>query len=101
MIRHIVMFKLTDEFDGKSAYENALIARDKALKLKEFIPEILKLDVVVNSKEAPQSNFDIALICDFESIKTLDIYQVHPKHKEFGKYITELREDRACIDFEI
>jgi hypothetical protein len=59
-----------------------------------------KGEVVINSAEAPESNYTIALICDFESIDDLNAYQVHPAHKKFGAFIAEIKTERACIDYE-
>jgi hypothetical protein len=100
MIKHIVMFKLKEEFNGKSAYENAVEAKEKAEKLKDLVPYIKEMEVVVNTEKAPDSNYEIALVCDFENIDDLNKYQEHEEHKKFGKYITEIRTGRACIDYE-
>jgi len=42
----------------------------------------------------------LALVCEYDDIAGLEAYQIHPLHKEFGKFITPLRDTRACIDFE-
>lgn len=97
MIKHIVMFKLKE-----STPEKVKAAKEKALELIPNVPTIRKLEIQLNSEAAPQSNFDIAIICDFDDIQGLNDYQVHPEHKKFGAYITPLREEngRACIDYE-
>ena len=100
MIKHIVMFKLLEEVNGKRKEENLLEICEKAKKLKDLIPAILSLEVQTNSSEAPESNYEFVLICDFASIEKLNEYQVHPEHIAFGKFITQLRELRACIDYE-
>lgn len=99
MIKHIVMFKLI-EANGKSAYENALEAKERFNKVIENVKELKKGEVVINSDEAPDSNYTIALLCDFENIDDLNAYQVHPVHKEFGAFIGGIKSDRACIDYE-
>lgn len=101
MVKHIVMFKLKDT-EGKTAYENALAAKELADKLPTLVPSIKKMETVINSKSAPQSNFEIALICDFEDMAALDEYQNHPEHKKFGAFIASIRAEggRACIDYE-
>ena len=83
MIKHIVMFKLK-EAEGRS----------------DNVKELKKGEVVINSKDAPESNYTIALICDFDTIDDLNAYQVHPAHLEFGKFIGTVKTDRACIDYE-
>ena len=72
MIRHIVMFKFMNNADGKTAMENAAEAKARAMSLKEQISEIKNLEVQLNSKSADSSNYEFALICDFESIEDLN-----------------------------
>lgn len=95
MIKHIVMFKLKNAAD-------AVKAKEMADKLQGVIPSLRKLEVVINSDKAPESNFELALICDFDDIDGLNEYQVHPEHKKFGAYISGIRAEggRACIDYE-
>lgn len=100
MIKHIVMFKLKDEAEGKSREENLKEALEKLSEFKASIPELVEFEARTNSKEAPQDNYDLALICDFKDIDNLNAYQVHPVHKAFGAFITPRRESRACIDYE-
>lgn len=101
MVKHIVMFKLKDA-DGKTARENAVTAKEMADKLPSLVPSIRKLEARINSQDAPESNFEFALICDFEDMAALDEYQNHPEHKKFGAFIASVRADggRACIDYE-
>lgn len=94
MVRHIVMFKLKKDADITEA-------KQKAEKLIEFIPSIEKMEVVCNSSLADESNYELALICDFKNMEDLNAYQNHPEHLKFGAYISRIRESRACIDFEI
>lgn len=99
MIKHIVMFKLK-EADGRSEYENAAEAQRRFEDVIANVKELKRGGVVINSKDAPESNYTIALVCDFESIDDLNAYQVHPAHVEFGKFIGTVKTDRACIDYE-
>lgn len=95
MVRHICMFQLKKEEKEKNLKE----ALEKAQILKE-IPYIKKFEVVTNSSNAPQNNYDLSLIFDFDSIEDLNEYQKHPNHIAFGTFITSVRENRACIDYE-
>ena len=99
MIKHIVMFKLKGT-DSRSEYENAIEAKKRFSKVIENVAELKKGEAVINSTDAPESNYTIALICDFDSIDDLNAYQVHPVHKEFGAFIAGIKTDRACIDYE-
>ena len=99
MIKHIVMFRLKAT-EGMSVYDNALEAKKRFDDVIANVKELKKGEVVINSAEAPESNYTIALICDFESIDDLNAYQVHPAHKKFGAFIAEIKTERACIDYE-
>ena len=96
MIKHIVMFKFKED----CSCEKIETAREMALALKGKVPQIKDIRVGINSDKAPESNYTIVLDVDFETIDDLNAYQVNPNHLEFGKFIKELRTDRACIDYE-
>ena len=49
MIKHIVMFKLANAAD-------AWAAKEMADKLPGLVPSIRKMEVVINSDKAPDSN---------------------------------------------
>jgi len=94
------MFKMKEMANGKSGYENALDMVARLEGFEEKIESLKKFEVKVNSKQAPDSNYELVLICDFDDIDGLNAYQVHPEHVAFGKVLSELRESRACIDYE-
>lgn len=100
MIKHIVMFKLKEEANGKTAQENLEGALELLKNFEQEIPSLVHFEARTNSAEAPESNYELALVCDFNNIEGLNEYQVHPVHKNFGSYITPVRESRACIDYE-
>ena len=98
MIKYNLTFK-SKETD-KSVYENALEAKERFNDVIKNVKELKKGEIVINSKEANQSNYTISLLCDFETIDDLNAYQVHPAHVAFGKFISTIKTDRACIDYE-
>lgn len=100
MIKHIVMFKLKEEANGKTAKENLEGALERLKNFEQEIPSLVHFEARTNSPEAPESNYELALVCDFNDIDGLNEYQVHQVHKSFGAYITPVRESRACIDYE-
>ena len=99
MIKHIVMIKLMDA-EGRTEYENAVEAQKRFENVIANVPQLKKGEIVINSKDAPQDNYTISLLCDFENIDDLNAYQVHPAHVEFGKFIGTVKTARACIDYE-
>lgn len=101
MIRHIVMFSLSDEAEGRTKAENTVLAAQMAETLRTKIESLRDYRVAVNAPVADKTNYDIALICDFDDMEGLAAYQEHPDHKEFGKFISKIRKSRSCIDFEL
>lgn len=95
MIRHICMFKLKEE----NKADNLVECVNRAQKLKG-IPQVKKFQVVQNDKRTPESNYDLSLIFDFDSVEDLDAYQKAELHLEFARFVTSIRESRACIDYE-
>lgn len=96
MIRHICMFTL--KADHKE--ENRTEFFKKAEKLRE-LEMIKQFHVVRNAEETPDSNYDVALIFDFDTVEALEEYQKSKLHIEFGKFVSSVRVDRACIDYEL
>ena len=100
MIRHICMFQLKKEANGKSKARNLEEALRRLDEMKT-IDLIKRFEVVTNYEQAPENNYDLSLIFDFDTMQDLVAYQKHPMHVEFRDFITPVRENRACIDFEI
>lgn len=100
MIKHIVFFGLADNAEGKTKAENANYIKQELENLKNLIPEIKMIEVGINHKDALTTNWDIALNSEFETLETLENYQLHPEHKRVAAYIGKVRTTRACVDYE-
>ena len=100
MIKHIVFFCLAENAEGKSKAENAQIIKSELENLKNFIPEIKKIEVGINIPNTKKTDFDIALYSEFNNFAELDIYQEHPEHKRIASYIGKVRTARAAVDYE-
>ena len=100
MIKHVVLFKLAAFAEGNSKHENALYLKDKLENLESLIPELSKIEVVLNIPGVFDQNFDLMLIAEFENLQDLDVYINHPEHVKVGSFLSKVRTDRAAIDFE-
>lgn len=96
MIRHICMFTLKAE--GKEQHIAEFMEQAESLRT---IGEIRRLEVVRNDPRTPVSNYDVALIADFDTVDDLDAYQKSPVHLAFGEFVYTVRKERACIDYEL
>lgn len=90
------MFTLKEEDKEKNIAEFC----ERAEKLRA-IEEVKGYNVVRNVAGTPDSNYDVALIFDFDTVEDLDKYQKADLHLEFGAFVSTVRTSRACIDFEI
>lgn len=99
MVKHIVLFKLKDEApaEARLAAMNAFKAAIEALPAK--IPFIRSIEVGLNIN--PAETWSIALYSEFDSLDDVRRYTVHPDHVAAGKLLAEVRESRACVDYEL
>jgi hypothetical protein len=95
------MWTLLDEKEGADKEKNRAELTSALLSLKDSIREIRAIDVKNNLKEKAGTNYDICLICDFDSYADLQRYQEHVEHQRVVSFVKKVRHSRACIDFEI
>lgn len=98
MVKHIVLFKLKDEVpaDKKLAAMAGFKAAIEALPAK--ISFIRKIEVGLNIN--PGETWSIALYSEFDTLEDVKAYAVHPDHVAAGKLLAEVKESRACVDYE-
>lgn len=99
MVKHIVLFKLKDDAsaDAKLAAMHAFKDAIEALPAK--IPFIRKIEVGPNIN--PAETWSIALYSEFDTLDDVRRYAVHPDHVAAGKLLAEVKESRACVDYEL
>lgn len=98
MVKHIVLFKLKEEVpaDVRLAAMNNFKEAIEALPAK--IPTIRKIEVGLNIN--PSETWSIALYSEFDTLEDVKQYAVHPDHVAAGKLLAEVKESRACVDYE-
>ena len=98
MVKHIVLFKLKDDApaDKKLEAMNGFKAAIEALPAK--ISVIRKVEVGLNIN--PGETWNIALYSEFDTLEDVKTYAVHPEHVAAGKLLAEVKESRACVDYE-
>ena len=97
MIRHIVLWKLAEEADGRSKSENMMIMKERLEQLVDLIPELISAEVGINING---EEYDAALTCTFQSMKDLKTYDSHPEHRKVREFITKVRLSRVAVDYE-
>ena len=95
MIRHIVMFKIKDEFKDEIPQ---LVKNFYGMKGK--IEGMVSLEAGADFLHSDRS-YDVALITEFVSHEALDAYQSHPVHLPVKKRMGEVRISSVACDYEI
>ena len=93
MIRHIVLFKIKDE------YKHELPQLVEAFYgMKGKIEGMLDLQAGQDILHSERS-YDLALITVFDSMEAFQAYQMHPVHLPVKKHMHEVRSASVACDF--
>ena len=95
MIRHIVMFRIKDEYKD----EIPQLVED-FYGMKGRIEGMLELEAGADILHSERS-YDIALITLFENREAFDAYQTHPVHMPVKNHMHEVRISSVACDFEV
>lgn len=99
MVRHIVMFKLTE-------FATPADKKAKMQEIKTGLEALIdKIDVLrmvcVDFNINPEETWDIILTTELDSLADVKTYANHPEHVAISKgIIGPVKADRACVDYE-
>ena len=91
MVKHVVMYKLKDKGNA-----DEMIRRFKSMRGK--IEVLRSLYAGKNEVESGRA-YDVALICEFDSLADLDVYANHPVHLPVKAYVQSVIEKAHSVDF--
>jgi hypothetical protein len=100
MVKHIVIWTLKDEAEGRAKAQLAAEAKKRLESMYGRIPGLLKLEAGINSGP-DKGAADLLLYCEFPDFDALKAYQEHPVHREFVEYIRKSRDTRQVVDYEV
>ena len=95
MVRHIVMWNLAEEAEGKTKAENAAILKERLEGLVGKIDGLLTAQVTINFNPA---GMDLCLYSEFTDKAALDGYQGHPLHVAVKEYVHKVVVARVVHD---
>ena len=94
MIRHIVLFKIKEEFKSEiPALAEAFYS------MKGRVEGLLEIQSGGDFLHSERS-YDLALLTVFADRAAFDAYQTHPAHMPIKKRMHEVREGSVACDFE-
>lgn len=100
MVKHIVMWTLKPEANGRPAADNAAQMKAKLEGLNGRVPGLKHLEVGVNVFAATP-DCHVVLYSELASRADLDAYQVHPLHQECVAFVKQVAASRSVLDYEI
>ena len=100
MLKHIVMWKLKEEAEGRSKKDNAAEMKKRLEALKGSIQEIVELEVGLQFEPA-EAAYDVVLYSVFKDKSGLGSYQKHPEHQKIVEFVKRIVLDRKVVDYEV
>ena len=91
MVKHVVMYKLISPDDADEMIRRFLSMRGKI--------EVLKSLYAGKNEVKSDRSYDVALICEFDSLSDLEIYANHEVHVPVKQYVHSVIERAHSVDF--
>lgn len=98
MVKHIVMWNLAEEADGRTRAENAAIMKQKLEALVGKVPGLLMAQVGLNFTPG---GADVCLYAELCDRRALAVYQDHPEHVKVKAFVHQVVTGRSAADFEV
>lgn len=95
MVKHIVMFKLQGDADVRR--ETALRFKAALDALPDQIDVLQSIEVALN--ENPAEDWDIVLTAIVPTMADVAVYAKHPAHMAAAAIIKDVKQLRACVDY--
>ncbi len=100
MIKHVIIWKLKDEFSGEKKETIKREMKENLEVLVGKVPGLLEVTVTIDLLET--STGDVMLDTTLESAEALKGYAVHPDHVHVADtYVRPFTEVRMCVDYKI
>ena len=98
MVKHIVLFKLKPSISLKEKKEMINNFKHAIEALSESMDFIRSVFVGANINE--DEKWDICLESEFDTLDDVRRYSSHPLHLAAAAILKDVKEERACVDFE-
>ena len=96
MIKHIVMWKFTDE----TTEADKLEMKRQLEALKGVVPSLLDIEIGLNFSPCAPAK-DMVLMTEFQTLEDLKAYASHPEHQKVVAFVKPFVDERAVVDYEI
>lgn len=97
MVKHIVTFKLKGTAEERLAAARRFKAALEALPNHIDVLESIEVGINMN----PNEQWDVVLTAVVPTMADVETYAHHPMHVAAAGLISEAKEQRACVDYEM
>ena len=101
MIRHIVMWRLKDSFEGRTKSQMIRELKDRLEILPRLVPGVLHLEVGTHLSTPTDTSCDLVLVTAFKDRSSLAVYDAHPEHEKVKPFVKARTVERRVVDYEI
>ena len=102
MIKHIVMWKLAGNAEGRTKSENAAAMKTMLEALPGKIKELQSAEVGINiALPNSEAVCDVVLTTTCATPDDLKAYAGHPEHQKVVQFISKVAEERRVVDYEL
>ena len=99
MVKHIILWKLKDEYSKEQKITIKQEIKENLEGLKGRIPGLIDIKVITEGLAG--SNADLMLDSSFENEEALKLYAAHPAHVAVAdRNVRPFTAERNCMDFE-
>lgn len=100
MIRHIILWKLKEDFSEKEKTEIKINAKKALESLPGIIENIITMQVITDGLDS--STCDMMLYSEFTDENTLKKYKKHPAHQNAANtFVRPNVSVRLCMDYTV
>ncbi len=96
MVKHIVTFKLKGTPEERLRYAEDF--KTALLALPEEVPVLRSIEVGINQN--PAESWDLVLTAVVDTMADVEAYATHPAHVAAAAIISDVKDSRACVDYE-
>ncbi len=99
MIKHIVMWRLKEEAEGRSQNESAHLIKQRLEDLQGKLDGLIKIEVGIDFS-CDKDSSHIVLYSEFRDKDALSAYLTHPLHEAIKPLVLSARSERRVVDYE-
>lgn len=100
MVKHVILWKMKEEFDDAKKAEIKAAAKENLEALVGKVPGLVSLEI--HTEGLASSNADMMLDSVLEDEASLKGYAVHPSHVAVADtYVRPFMQTRLCLDYEV